>query len=42
MTYDESGISAGNKKVTKLLSDLDKISGDIKRSYGVPSNQGIQ
>ncbi|EFA2032130.1 hypothetical protein DKV72_005129, partial [Escherichia coli] len=42
VTYDESGISAGNKKVTKLLSDLDKISGDIKRSYGVPSNQGIQ
>jgi hypothetical protein len=37
--YNESGMSAGNKKVTSLMKDLDKISGDIKRLYGVPSNQ---
>ncbi|WOA51911.1 hypothetical protein [Dickeya solani] len=42
MAYDESGMAAGNKKVTNLLNDLEKISGDVKRSYGVPSNQGIQ
>lgn len=42
IAYDEVGIAAGNKKVTNLQSDLDKISGDIKRSYGVPSQQGIQ
>lgn len=42
VAYDEAGIAVGNKKVTKLQSDLDKISGDVKRSYGVPSNQGIQ
>ncbi|MBB1425762.1 hypothetical protein H5181_04715 [Shewanella sp. SG44-2] len=40
--YDESGVAAGNKKVTSLQSDLDKISGDIKRKYGVTSHQGIQ
>jgi hypothetical protein len=42
VAYNESGLSAGNKKVTSLMRDLDKITGDIKRFYGVPSNQGIQ
>lgn len=42
IAYDEQGIASGNKRVTKLLGDLDKISGDIKRDYGVPSAQGIQ
>lgn len=42
IVYDESGLAAGNAKTTKLISDLDKISGDLKRTYGVPSPQGIQ
>lgn len=42
IAYDESGLAKGNIKSTKLISDLDKISGDIKRAYGVPSSQGIQ
>lgn len=42
IAYDESGIAKGNAKTTKLISDLEKISGDLKRSYGVPSPQGIQ
>ena len=42
IAYDEQGIASGNRRVTKLLGDLDKISGDIKRTYGVPSAQGIQ
>ncbi|MBC3833135.1 hypothetical protein H8K33_16625 [Undibacterium amnicola] len=42
IAYDECGIASGNRRVTKLLSDLDKISGDIKRQYGVRSAQGIQ
>lgn len=42
IAYDESGLAKGNTKTTKLLSDLDKISGDLKRAYGVPSPQGIQ
>ena len=40
-TYDEEGIAEGNKRVTKLQNNLDKIVGDIKREYGVPSAQGI-
>ncbi|WP_135384347.1 hypothetical protein [Vibrio tasmaniensis] len=42
VAYDEAGIEAGNRRITKLQSDLDKISGDVKRKYGVPSQQGIQ
>lgn len=42
IAFDEDGIKEGNAKITKLNRDLDKISGDIKRSYGVPSSQGIQ
>jgi hypothetical protein len=42
IAYDEQGIASGNKKVEKLQRELDKISGDIKRTYGVPSAQGIQ
>jgi len=42
IAYDENGISLGNSKVTSLVKDLERISGDIKRKYGVPSNQGIQ
>ncbi|ECQ8978368.1 hypothetical protein ACDT65_000879 [Salmonella enterica subsp. enterica] len=42
IAFDESGVGAGNKKLTKLLNDLEKISGDVKRNYSVPSNQGIQ
>lgn len=42
IAYDESGLAKGNAKSTKLISDLEKISGDLKRGYGVPSPQGIQ
>ena len=42
IAYDETGIQAGNKRVAQLQSDLEKISGDVKRSYGVASQQGIQ
>lgn len=42
IAYDEVGLAAGNKRVNKLQIDLDKISGDVKRSYGVQSSQGIQ
>jgi hypothetical protein len=42
IAYDEHGITKGNPKATKLITDLDKISGDIKRKYGVPSLQEIQ
>jgi hypothetical protein len=42
IAYDEHGITKGNQKATKLITDLDKISGDIKRKFGVPSLQGIQ
>lgn len=39
--YDEDGIASGNYKVTKLLSDLEKVCGNIKRNYGLPTTQGI-
>lgn len=39
--YDEDGIASGNTKVTKLLSDLEQVCGNIKRSYGLPTTQGI-
>lgn len=42
IAYDEDGIASSNSKVTKLMSDLDKITGDVKRSFGVPSSQGVQ
>lgn len=42
IAYDENGIAQGNAKATKLIKDLEKISGDLKRRYGVPSAQGIQ
>lgn len=42
ISYDELGITKGNQKATKLITDLDKISGDIKRKFGVPSLQGVQ
>lgn len=42
IAYDESGMAKGNAKTTRLLSDLDKISGDLKRAFGVPSSQGVQ
>jgi hypothetical protein len=42
IAYDEDGIAASNAKVTKLMGELDKITGDIKRSFGVRSAQGIQ
>jgi hypothetical protein len=42
IAYDESGLTAGNKLTTKLEHDLNKISGDLRRAYGVPSAQGIQ
>ena len=42
IAFDEYGVAKGNKKTTKLISDLDKITGDLKRSYGIPSQQGIQ
>ncbi|APJ17143.1 TPA: hypothetical protein ACRTM4_003514 [Aeromonas hydrophila] len=42
ISYDEGGISNGHHKVAKLSKELDMISGDLKRKYGVPSSQGIQ
>ena len=42
ISYDESGIATANTKTTKLINDLDKITGDLKRKFGVPSEQGIQ
>lgn len=42
IAYDRDGIAASNAKVTKLTVELDKITGDIKRSFGIPSAQGIQ
>jgi hypothetical protein len=42
VAYEEGGFAQGNKKATSLVADLDKISGDLKRAYGVPSKQGIQ
>lgn len=39
--YDEEGIASGNKKVTKLLSDLEQVCGNIKRIHGLPTSQGI-
>lgn len=42
IAFDEQGVASGNKLTTKLLGDLDKICGDLKREYGVPSAQGIQ
>ncbi|GFM50343.1 hypothetical protein PSCICE_16100 [Pseudomonas cichorii] len=40
--FDEQGMANGNKLITKLLGDIEKICGDLKRKYGVPSKQGIQ
>ncbi|BFT65112.1 hypothetical protein [Pseudomonas moorei] len=40
--FDEQGMATGNKLITNLLGDIEKICGDLKRKYGVPSNQGIQ
>lgn len=42
VAFDEKGLASGNKLTTKLLGDLDKICGDLRRQYGVPSAQGIQ
>ena len=42
IAFDEQGIASGNKKITSLNRDLEKITGDLKRTYGVPSAQGIQ
>ncbi|MGE4500648.1 MAG: hypothetical protein AB7C96_09915 [Hydrogenovibrio sp.] len=42
IAYDEDGIATANSKVTKLIRELDKITGDIKRDFGIPSAQGIQ
>ncbi|WP_423205110.1 hypothetical protein PGC34_07465 [Pseudomonas kribbensis] len=42
VAFDEQGIASGNKRITKLMDDVEKICGDLKRSYGVRSAQGIQ
>lgn len=42
VAFDEKGLGDGNRLVTKLIGDVDKICGDMKRKYGVPSAQGIQ
>ncbi|KIF55719.1 hypothetical protein [Pseudomonas fluorescens] len=42
IAFDEQGIASGNKRITKLMDDVDKICGDLRRSYGVRSTQGIQ
>lgn len=42
IAFEEQGVPRGNQLTTKLLGDLDKICGDLKREYGVPSAQGIQ
>lgn len=42
VAFDEQGIASGNKRITKLVDDVDRICGDLKRSYGVRSAQGIQ
>lgn len=42
IAFDEQGVSSGNKLTTNLLGDIEKICGDLKREYGVPSAQGIQ
>lgn len=42
LAYDEHGVSIGNAKVTALIRDVERVAGDLKRKYGVPSNQGIQ
>lgn len=42
IAYKEGGFKKGNSKVTKLVSDLEVISGDLKRKYGIRSQQGIQ
>lgn len=42
IAFEEQGVPSGNKLTTNLLRDIDKICGDLKREYGVPSAQGIQ
>jgi hypothetical protein len=42
IAFDEQGLAGGNKLTTKLLGDVDRICGDLKREYGIPSAQGIQ
>lgn len=42
VAFDEKGLGAGNRLATSLNGDIEKICGDMKRKYGVPSNQGIQ
>lgn len=42
IAYKEGGFIKGNKKVTKLVSDLEIITGDLKRKYGIRSPHGIQ
>lgn len=42
VAFDEQGLASGNKRITKLMDDVDKICGDLKRSYGLRSAQGIQ
>lgn len=42
IAFDEQGLASGNKLTTTLLGDIDRICGDLKREYGVPSAQGIQ
>jgi hypothetical protein len=42
IAYEEHGLASGNRQATKLLKDLDAIAGDLRRSFGVPSSNGIQ
>ncbi|TDF41318.1 hypothetical protein EYS14_00185 [Alteromonadaceae bacterium M269] len=39
--YDRSNLKESNKKISKWNTDLEKALGDLKRLYGVKTNQGI-
>jgi len=39
--FDESDIGSANKAVAKIVSDLNKISNDMRIKYGIKTRQGV-
>ncbi|MBN3003574.1 hypothetical protein JW897_07460 [Chromobacterium alkanivorans] len=42
ISYDESGIARANKSIEKWKKEIDKAAKNLKRQYGINTDQGIQ